>query len=174
MLFFKIKDYDYEVYSDYTWRNWVDSGDQGSEDFKIRRSTVTWEVQSEQLFYEDGSEVMADDLVADWISKTEVEEPAPEEELKPQYQPYTAGEGITISAEHVISNSGVRSVSTGTLNGHVMVNKNGIGSNVKVKGLNSAAYKSASDFAPAYSYGTEDLVEGNSSLATGKLYFVHK
>jgi hypothetical protein len=29
-------------------------------------------------------------------------------------------------------------------------------------------------FAPAYTYGTEDLVEGSSALETGKLYFVYE
>ena len=28
--------------------------------------------------------------------------------------------------------------------------------------------------APAYTYGTEDLTAGSSSLATGKLYFVYE
>ena len=29
-----------------------------------------------------------------------------------------------------------------------------------------------SEYAPAYTYGTEDLTAGTSELATGKLYFV--
>ena len=28
--------------------------------------------------------------------------------------------------------------------------------------------------APAYSYGTEDLIAGSSALETGKLYFVYE
>lgn len=31
-----------------------------------------------------------------------------------------------------------------------------------------------SEYAPAYTYGTEDLTAGTSELATGKLYFVYE
>lgn len=173
MVFFEIKDYQYELYDEsYTWRDWVQSGDQGSEDFSIRRNVVKWTPQSEEVLYVDGTNVSADDLIMDWINEFAVEEePAPE---VPEIKDYVAGEGITISVDNVISNSGVCSVSTGTLDGHIMVNKNGTDSNVKVKGLKSAAYKDASDFAPAYSYSTTDLVEGSSSLTTGKIYFVYE
>lgn len=34
--------------------------------------------------------------------------------------------------------------------------------------------ESNAKFAPKYTYGTEDLVEGESSLETGKLYFVYE
>ena len=30
------------------------------------------------------------------------------------------------------------------------------------------------DYAPAYTYGTEDLTAGSSALETGKLYFVYE
>ena len=30
------------------------------------------------------------------------------------------------------------------------------------------------DYAPAYTYGTEDLTAGTSTLETGKLYFVYE
>lgn len=53
------------------------------------------------------------------------------------------GTGIAISSG-VISNSGVRSISTGTANGTISVNTNGTSANIAVKGLGSAAYKNAS------------------------------
>ena len=51
----------------------------------------------------------------------------------------TEGDGIDISANK-ISNSGVRSISTGLTNGTISVNTNGESEDVAVKGLGSAAY----------------------------------
>lgn len=51
------------------------------------------------------------------------------------------GTGIGISSG-VISNSGVRSIATGTTNGTISVNTNGTTANVAVKGLGSNAYTS--------------------------------
>lgn len=53
----------------------------------------------------------------------------------------TQGTGITIS-NNTVSNSGVRSIATGTTNGTISVNTNGTTANVSVKGLGSAAYTS--------------------------------
>lgn len=54
---------------------------------------------------------------------------------------YTGENGITVSGTK-ISNSGVRSISTGDNNGTIKVNTNGTSANVAVKGLANAAYKS--------------------------------
>ena len=60
----------------------------------------------------------------------------------------TFGDGIDVSGE-VITNSGVRSVSTGTENGTISVNTNGSSVDVPVQGLGSAAYTESDDYAPA-------------------------
>ena len=59
---------------------------------------------------------------------------------------YSAGTGISLSGT-TFSNSGVRSISTGTANGTISVNTNGTSANVSVKGLGSAAYTASSDYA---------------------------
>lgn len=58
---------------------------------------------------------------------------------------YSAGTGISLSGT-TFSNSGVRSISTGTANGTISVNTNGTSANVAVKGLGSAAYQNTSAF----------------------------
>ena len=57
-------------------------------------------------------------------------------------QTYTAGTGIAISSSNVISNSGVRSITTGSANGTISVN----GTDVSVTGLGSAAYTASGDY----------------------------
>lgn len=54
---------------------------------------------------------------------------------------YSAGTGISLSGT-TFSNSGVRSIVTGTSNGTISVNTNGKSANVAVKGLGSNAYTS--------------------------------
>lgn len=75
---------------------------------------------------------------------------------------YSAGTGITLSGT-TFSNSGVRSIATGSTNGTISVNTNGASVNVAVKGLGSLAYKSslgASDVGaiPASAKGTANGV----------------
>ena len=60
--------------------------------------------------------------------------------LTTQDTTYTGENGVAISGT-VISNSGVRSIATGTSNGTISVNTNGTSENVAVKGLANAAYK---------------------------------
>lgn len=55
---------------------------------------------------------------------------------------YTGANGVTVSGT-TISNSGVRSIATGTANGTISVNTNGTAADVAVKGLGSLAYKSS-------------------------------
>ena len=66
---------------------------------------------------------------------------------------YTAGTGISISSAKAISNSGVRSIASGTSNGTISVNTGGTTANVAVTGLKSAAYTDSSAYAAA-SHGT--------------------
>ena len=61
---------------------------------------------------------------------------------------YTAGSAIDITDNQII-NKGVRAVGQGTENGTISVNTGGTTRNVTVKGLNTAAYHSESDFAQA-------------------------
>lgn len=56
---------------------------------------------------------------------------------------YSAGTGISLSGT-TFSNSGVRSIATGSTNGTISVNTNGTSANVAVKGLGSAAYTDSS------------------------------
>lgn len=60
----------------------------------------------------------------------------------------TEGSGIDITND-TISNSGVRSVSTGATNGTISVNTNGTSAEVSVYGLDSAAYTPTTDYATA-------------------------
>lgn len=69
-----------------------------------------------------------------------------------------AGTGISLTADTstdkvTITNSGVRSISTGSTNGTISVNTGGASANVAVKGLGSAAYTASTDYAKS-SHGT--------------------
>lgn len=74
---------------------------------------------------------------------------------------YSAGTGISLSGT-TFSNSGVRSIATGSSNGTISVNTNGTIENIVVKGLGSAAYTNSSAYDAAGS--------ANSVLATAKTY----
>ena len=56
---------------------------------------------------------------------------------------YSAGTGISLSGT-TFSNSGVRSIATGSTNGTISVNTNGTSAEVAIKGLGSNAYSSTS------------------------------
>lgn len=71
---------------------------------------------------------------------------------------YTQGTGITISGT-TISNSGVRSVASGSTNGTISVNTNGTSEEVAVAGLGSAAYTAST------SYLASSLKGANSGVA---------
>lgn len=68
---------------------------------------------------------------------------------------YSAGTGISLSGT-TFSNSGVRSIATGSSNGTISVNTNGTSANVAVKGLGSAAYTASTAYA-ASSHTHNDL-----------------
>ena len=74
---------------------------------------------------------------------------------------YSAGTGISLSGT-TFSNSGVRSVSTGSKDGTINVNRNGESVEVSVKGLKSAAYTESSAYDVA---GAAD-----TALASAKSY----
>ena len=74
---------------------------------------------------------------------------------------YSAGTGISLSGT-TFSNSGVRSISTGSANGTISVNTNGTSADVAVKGLGSAAYKATSAFDAAGA--------ANTALTNAKTY----
>lgn len=59
---------------------------------------------------------------------------------------YSAGTGISLSGT-TFSNSGVRSIASGTTNGTISVNTNGTSAEVAVKGLGSAAYTASTAYA---------------------------
>ena len=61
---------------------------------------------------------------------------------------YSAGTGISLSGT-TFSNSGVRSIGTGSANGTISVNIGGSSADVAVKGLGSAAYTNSSAYAAA-------------------------
>lgn len=61
---------------------------------------------------------------------------------------YSAGTGISLSGT-TFSNSGVRSIASGSANGTISVNTNGTAANVAVKGLGSAAYTASTAYAAA-------------------------
>ena len=61
---------------------------------------------------------------------------------------YTGSDGITLTGTN-FTNSGVRSVASGTANGTISVNTNGTSADVSVTGLGSAAYTASSDYATA-------------------------
>lgn len=67
---------------------------------------------------------------------------------------YSAGTGISLSGT-TFSNSGVRSIATGSSNGTISVNTNGTSANVAVKGLGSAAYTASTAYA-ASSHSHDD------------------
>ena len=82
-----------------------------------------------------------------------------------------AGTGILVAGDITndkvtITNSGVRSVSTGATNGTISVNTNGSSAEVAVKGLGSAAYKATSAFDSA---GTAQT-KADAALASAKSY----
>ena len=93
---------------------------------------------------------------------------------------YSAGTGLSLSGT-IFSNSGVRSISTGSANGTISVNTNGSSANVAVKGLGSAAYTASTAYAaashnhsnhmslPAYNYTSGCLVKTDIPTASNTM-----
>ena len=76
---------------------------------------------------------------------------------------YSAGTGISISGT-TISNSGVRSVASGSSNGTISVNTGGKAANVAVKGLASAAYQAVQT--AAGTVGLHRISSGTAAATT--------
>lgn len=79
---------------------------------------------------------------------------------------YSAGTGISLSGT-TFSNSGVRSIATGSSNGTISVNTNGTTVNVAVYGLGSAAYTDSSAYATASH--THSYLPLSGGTVTGQL-----
>lgn len=82
-----------------------------------------------------------------------------------------AGTGISVSADATndkitITNSGVRSIGTGSANGTISVNTNGASANIAVKGLGSAAYTAST----AYDAAGTAQTKADAALASAKSY----
>lgn len=78
---------------------------------------------------------------------------------------YTGSDGVTLTGTN-FTNSGVRSVSSGTTNGTISVNTNGTSADVSVTGLGSAAYTSSSDYATSAQGTLADTAVQPGDLAT--------
>ena len=76
---------------------------------------------------------------------------------------YSAGTGISISGT-TISNSGVRSVASGSANGTISVNTGGTAANIAVKGLASAAYQAVQT--AAGTVGLHRISSGTAAATT--------
>lgn len=82
---------------------------------------------------------------------------------------YSAGTGISITGTaNTITNTGVRSITSGTANGTISVNTNGTTANVEVKGLGSAAYTNSSDYQSAVT-GAASTITGSNLTASRAL-----
>ena len=77
---------------------------------------------------------------------------------------YTGANGVSVSGT-TISNSGVRSVATGSANGTISVNTNGTAADVAVKGLGTAAYTASTAYAAA-SHNHDDRYYTESEVDT--------
>ena len=80
---------------------------------------------------------------------------------------YSAGTGISITGTaNTITNTGVRSITSGSTNGTINVNTNGTTADVKVKGLGSAAYTDSSAY--------QSAITGAASTITGSNLTVNR
>lgn len=84
---------------------------------------------------------------------------------------FSAANGISLSGT-TFSNSGVRSITTGTSNGTISVNTNGTAANIAIKGLQSGAYYPYNNFYNEY-YGNiwHQLRMVNSSSDRGSIFY---
>ena len=82
----------------------------------------------------------------------------------------SAGAGISISRTQ-ISNSGVRSISTGSNNGTISVNTGGTSAEVSVKGLGTAAYTAETNYAAAsHTHTKSQITDFPSSMPASDVY----
>lgn len=81
---------------------------------------------------------------------------------------YSAGAGISLSGT-TFSNSGVRSVATGSTNGTISVNTNGTSAEVAVNGLGSAAYTASSAYAASSHTHSNYLSTSGTAYSSARL-----
>jgi hypothetical protein len=80
---------------------------------------------------------------------------------------YSAGTGISLSGT-TFSNSGVRSIATGSSNGTISVNTNGTATNVAVKGLGTAAYTASTAYAASsHNHSASNITSGTLPIKRG-------
>ena len=78
---------------------------------------------------------------------------------------YTGSDGITLTGTN-FTNSGVRSVSSGSTNGTISVNTNGTSAEVAVAGLGSAAYTASTAYATSAQGGLADTaIQPNDNVS---------
>lgn len=78
---------------------------------------------------------------------------------------YTAGGGLNLSGTE-FSNTGVRSVATGSTNGTISVNTNGTATEVAVAGLGSIAYKSSLTKSDVGLENVDNTADANKNVLT--------
>lgn len=78
---------------------------------------------------------------------------------------YTGSDGVTLTGTN-FTNSGVRSVATGSTNGTISVNTNGTSADVAVYGLGSAAYTASTNYATSAQGGKADTAVQPGDLST--------
>ena len=83
---------------------------------------------------------------------------------------YSAGTGISLSGT-TFSNSGVRSIASGSANGTISVNTNGTSADVAVKGLGSAAYTASTAYATASHNHDSTYLKLSGGTMTGDILF---
>lgn len=83
---------------------------------------------------------------------------------------YSASNGISLSGT-TFSNSGVRSIASGSTNGTISVNTNGKSADVAVKGLGTAAYTASTAYAKASHThtGAQVTMSGYSTISGGSI-----
>lgn len=83
---------------------------------------------------------------------------------------YSANNGISLSGT-TFSNSGVRSIASGSTNGTISVNTNGTSKEVAVKGLGTAAYTASTSYAKASHThtGAQVTMSGYSTISGGSI-----
>ena len=90
--------------------------------------------------------------------------------------PNATSDQVTIDSTHPDSGVAAGTYQSVTVDtqGHVTAGTNP--TTLSGYGITDAYTKTEvdSNFAPAYTYGTDDLIAGSSTLATGKLYFVYE
>ena len=143
--------------------SWVLIGEEGPYYTKSETDTL---LQAKQNDITSSNKLSAD-LVDDTSSTNKFVTASDISTWNAKQNALTAGTGIDITSD-TISNSGVRSVSTGATNGTISVNTNGTSAEVAVYGLGSAAYTASTAYDASGSASTAETNAKNyaDSLAS--------